>query len=186
MGKGWTGVCSLHAKETYAGQVGPEQYRQTSLQEIAKKAKENKTHRFGNLYRLLDAKALKAAFKHLKKKAAAGIDKVTARDYEKELESNFDTGWANSRAKRTGRNWYDGSTSTTGENGRSAFRQPRTKSSSTRRQPSCRPSMSRNSAPTATGIPSQYRSTTSGQRLYVGVEFREVQLHRGSRHLGFF
>jgi RNA-directed DNA polymerase len=77
------------AKETYTGQVGLEKHRQTSLRGIAMKAKENKTHRFENLYQLLDAPALHTAFKHLKKKAAAGIDNVTAVDYQENLVENI-------------------------------------------------------------------------------------------------
>jgi group II intron reverse transcriptase/maturase len=77
------------AKETYAGQVGLEKRRQTSLRGIAMKAKENKTHRFENLYQLLDTPALHMAFKHLKKKAAAGVDNITARDYQVNLAGNI-------------------------------------------------------------------------------------------------
>ncbi len=77
------------AKEINAGHVGSESRWQTSLQGIAKKAKENKTHRFGNLYQLLNAEALWVAFHDLKKKAAAGVDKITATEYGKELESNL-------------------------------------------------------------------------------------------------
>ena len=76
-------------KETNAGHVGSETRWQTSLQGIAKKAKENKTHRFGNLYQLLSAEALCVAFSDLKKKAAAGVDKITAEEYAKELVSNL-------------------------------------------------------------------------------------------------
>lgn len=78
------------AKETSAGQVGLEQHWQTSLQGIAKKAKEDKNHRFGNLYRLLNAEALQDAFKALKKKAAAGVDKVTATAYAENLNHNIE------------------------------------------------------------------------------------------------
>jgi RNA-directed DNA polymerase len=74
------------AKETYTGHVGLDKCRQTSLQGIARKAKEDKTHRFGNLYQLLNAEALREAFKELKKKAAAGVDKVTAASFAEELE----------------------------------------------------------------------------------------------------
>lgn len=77
------------AKETYAGQVGLEKRRQTSLRGIAMKAKENKTHRFENLYQLLDIPALHIAFKHLKKKAAAGVDSITAADYRENLVENI-------------------------------------------------------------------------------------------------
>lgn len=76
-------------KETSAGHVGSEVSWQTSLRGIAKKAKENKTHRFGNLYKLLNDEALHEAFHDLKKKAAAGIDKITAKEYAEELESNL-------------------------------------------------------------------------------------------------
>lgn len=76
-------------KETSAGHVGSELRWQTSLQGIAKKATENKTHRFENLYQLLNAGALRDAFHDLKKKAAAGVDKTTAEEYAVELESNL-------------------------------------------------------------------------------------------------
>jgi group II intron reverse transcriptase/maturase len=78
------------AKETYAGQVGLEKHRQTSLRGIAMKAKENKAHRFENLYQLLDVPALHMAFKHLKKKAAAGVDDITAIDYQENLAGNIE------------------------------------------------------------------------------------------------
>lgn len=77
------------AKETSAGHVGSEKRWQTSLRGIAKKAIENKTHRFGNLYQLLNTEALREAFQDLKKKAAAGVDKITAVEYAKELDSNL-------------------------------------------------------------------------------------------------
>jgi hypothetical protein len=75
-------------KETSAGHVGPRLRWQTSLRGIAKKATENKNHRFGNLYQLLNVESLREAFYDLKKKAAAGIDKITAEEYAKELETN--------------------------------------------------------------------------------------------------
>ena len=76
-------------KETSAGHVGSEIRWQTSLRGIAKKATENKTHQFGNLYQLLNDESLHASFYDLKKKAAAGIDNITAKEYAKELESNL-------------------------------------------------------------------------------------------------
>lgn len=76
-------------KETSAGHVGSEVHWQTSLRGIAKKAKENKTHRFGNLYKLLNVEALREAFHDLKKKAAAGVDNITAKEYAEELESSL-------------------------------------------------------------------------------------------------
>ncbi|MCO5386611.1 MAG: reverse transcriptase domain-containing protein [Desulfosporosinus sp.] len=76
-------------KETSAGHVGSEEHWQTSLRGIAKKAAENKNHRFGNLYQLLSVETLREAFNDLKKKAAAGVDEITAKEYAKELESNL-------------------------------------------------------------------------------------------------
>ena len=76
-------------KETSAGHVGSGKRWQTSLRGIAKKATENKTHQFGNLYQLLNKESLREAFYDLKKKAAAGVDKITAEEYAKELESNL-------------------------------------------------------------------------------------------------
>ena len=76
-------------KETSTGHVGSEVRWQTSLRGIAKKATENKTHRFGNLYKLLNVEALREAFHDLKKKAAGGVDNITAKDYAEELESNL-------------------------------------------------------------------------------------------------
>lgn len=78
------------AKDTYTRRVGLEKGRQTSLQGIARKAKEDKYHRFGNLYQLLNSEALREAFKELKKKAAAGVDKVTAASFAGDLEHNIE------------------------------------------------------------------------------------------------
>ena len=77
-------------KETSAGQVGSEVRWQTSLRGIAKKAKENKTHRFGNLYKQLNVEALRASFYDLKKKAAAGVDSITAKEYAEKLGTNLE------------------------------------------------------------------------------------------------
>lgn len=88
------------AKETSAGHVGSEKSWQTSLQGIAKKAAENKAHRFGNLYQLLNTGALREAFHDLKKKAAAGVDKITAEEYAKELDSNLQKAEEQLKGKR--------------------------------------------------------------------------------------
>jgi len=77
------------AKETSAGHVGSEVRWQTSLRGIAKKATENKTHQFGNLYQLLNHESLHEAFHDLKKKSAAGVDKITAQEYAEKLEANL-------------------------------------------------------------------------------------------------
>ena len=64
---------------------------QTSLRGIARKAKQQKNHKFGNLYRLLNKEALYLAWKEINKKAATGIDGETAKDFERNLEANLDT-----------------------------------------------------------------------------------------------
>jgi RNA-directed DNA polymerase len=64
---------------------------QTSLREIARKAKHKKNHRFGNLYRLLNKDAFDLAWKEINKKAATGVDGETAMDFERNLDVNLDT-----------------------------------------------------------------------------------------------
>lgn len=64
---------------------------QTSLRGIARKAKQKKNHKFGNLYRLLNKDALYLAWKEINKKAATGIDGETAIDFERNLDVNLDT-----------------------------------------------------------------------------------------------
>ncbi|MGF7185518.1 group II intron reverse transcriptase/maturase [Desulfitispora alkaliphila] len=63
---------------------------QTSLRGISQKAKQEKDYRFGNLYGLLDKKALYVAWKDINKKASAGVDKVTAKEFEKNLDQNLE------------------------------------------------------------------------------------------------
>ena len=62
---------------------------QTSLQGIAKKAREQKGYRFRNLYRLLNEELLHYAWSRLNKRAASGVDRVTVKEYEKDLEENI-------------------------------------------------------------------------------------------------
>jgi group II intron reverse transcriptase/maturase len=62
----------------------------TSLRGIAKRAKACKTTRFGNLYRELNAEMLHHCWRDLNKKAASGVDRITAQDYEVDLESNIE------------------------------------------------------------------------------------------------
>ena len=62
---------------------------QTSLRGIATKAKQDKKHRFGNLYGMLDKDALYTAWKDINKKAAAGVDKVTAKEFGENLDQNL-------------------------------------------------------------------------------------------------
>jgi hypothetical protein len=65
--------------------VGLDQSETTSLRGIAKRAQACKDHRFQNLYRLLDANLLLACWEDLNKKAASGVDGVTAAAYEQDL-----------------------------------------------------------------------------------------------------
>src|SRR5512136_1623400 len=56
----------------------------TFLQGIAKKAHEQPKHRFGNLYELL-----KECWRDIRKDAAYGVDRVSAEDYEQNLDENI-------------------------------------------------------------------------------------------------
>ncbi|MGI6450568.1 MAG: group II intron reverse transcriptase/maturase [Desulfitobacteriia bacterium] len=62
---------------------------QTSLRGIATKAKQDKKHRFGNLYGLINRQALYQAWADINKKAAAGVDKETAKEFTKNLDHNL-------------------------------------------------------------------------------------------------
>jgi RNA-directed DNA polymerase len=64
---------------------------QTSLRGIARKAKQDSKYRFGNLYGMLNKQALYFAWLDTNKKAAAGVDKETAKEFEKNLEENLET-----------------------------------------------------------------------------------------------
>ena len=63
---------------------------QTSLRGIANKAKEQPKYRFRNLYGMIDEELLRRAWGQLNKKAAAGIDRVTAQEYGRDLDANLD------------------------------------------------------------------------------------------------
>lgn len=69
--------------------VGLEQHETTSLRGIAKRAQVCKDHRFQNLYRLLDAHLLLSCWDDLNKRAASGVDRVTAQAYEQDLIANI-------------------------------------------------------------------------------------------------
>src|SRR5690554_3085481 len=77
------------SKETLTERARSEHIVQTSLEGISKKAKREKKYRFRDLYRQINYGALKLAWKKLNKKAAAGVDKITAREFEKNLEENL-------------------------------------------------------------------------------------------------
>jgi group II intron reverse transcriptase/maturase len=73
---------------------------QTRLQGIANKAKLNNNYRFRDLFRMIDEEALIGAWKLLNKRAAAGNDKITAREYEENLEENIERIVENLKKKR--------------------------------------------------------------------------------------
>jgi len=62
---------------------------QTSLRGIAKKAQEQEKHRFGNLYEMLNEENLLDCWQYIRKDAACGVDRVSAREYEENLEENI-------------------------------------------------------------------------------------------------
>lgn len=62
---------------------------QTSLREIAEQAKKDKGRRFTNLSKLLTKEYLSENFKLLNKKAAAGIDRVTYWEYQRNQDRNI-------------------------------------------------------------------------------------------------
>jgi RNA-directed DNA polymerase len=62
---------------------------QTSLLGIAKKAKGDKRYRFRNLYRELNEELLRDSWRLLRKDGALGVDRVSAAEYEANLEENI-------------------------------------------------------------------------------------------------
>jgi RNA-directed DNA polymerase len=87
MGKGLTGRRSLHR------QHGPDMEGRppmsTFVPGIAKKAREQPKHRFGNLYELLNEAYLREGWGDIRKDAASGSDQVSAEAYEHHLEENI-------------------------------------------------------------------------------------------------
>jgi RNA-directed DNA polymerase len=69
--------------------VGLGQHETTSLWGVAKRAQACKDHRFQDLYRCLDANLLLGCWDDLNKKAASGVDKVTAQAYGQDLIANI-------------------------------------------------------------------------------------------------
>jgi RNA-directed DNA polymerase len=65
-----------------------DKHMQTSLRGIAKRAKEDPKHRFGNLYSLLNEKNLTECFPQLNRKAAPGVDAVDWSAFESVLKEN--------------------------------------------------------------------------------------------------
>ena len=66
-----------------------DKHMQTSLRGIAKRAKEDPKHRFGNLYSLLNEENLRWCFPQLSRKAAPGVDFVGYETFELDLEDNI-------------------------------------------------------------------------------------------------
>jgi len=62
---------------------------QTSLQGIAEKARRQPEYRFLNLYTMLDESNLLDSWRYLKRDAASGIDRISAREYEENLFENI-------------------------------------------------------------------------------------------------
>ena len=62
----------------------------TSLRGIANKAAQNRAYRFRNLFGLLNAGFLLWSWRFVNKRAAAGVDRVSARTYEHDLAAHVD------------------------------------------------------------------------------------------------
>ena len=62
----------------------------TKLQRIAEKARIESSCRFTSLFHLMNVDMLRECFRQLRKDAAAGIDKVTKKEYGSSLEKNLD------------------------------------------------------------------------------------------------
>ena len=89
MGKDLTEVRSLH-RQLMPDTVGSEPHEPTSLRAIANKAKADKHHRFRDLYRCLNAELLMDCWSDLNKKAASGVDGVSAQMYAGNLHANIE------------------------------------------------------------------------------------------------
>lgn len=62
----------------------------TSLQGIARKAARDRTYRFRSLARMLSVSFLLWCWTFINKKAAAGVDRISAKEYEAELLTNVE------------------------------------------------------------------------------------------------
>jgi len=88
MGKGLTEIRSLQ-RRTQPYMQERKVSVQTSLQAIAKKASEQPGYRFRNLFGMLDEDMLKDSWHFIRKQAASGVDRVSAQEYEQNLEENI-------------------------------------------------------------------------------------------------
>jgi len=73
---------------------------QTSLSGIANKARDNTKYRFRNLYGMLDETLLHDSWGRIKKTAAAGVDGVSAADFEADLDEHIRQLVADLKGKR--------------------------------------------------------------------------------------
>ena len=73
------------SQETIARHVGLVKQLQTSLNGIEMKARNNKDHKFENLYGLLNKWNLQQSWKYVNKKASSGVDKRSAKEFGKDL-----------------------------------------------------------------------------------------------------
>ena len=76
--------------ETRPGVRKPQPPLSTTLAGITMRAQRQKDCRFANLYSLLTVQALKGSYSKLRKKAGAGVDGVTWKDYGENLNSNIE------------------------------------------------------------------------------------------------
>jgi RNA-directed DNA polymerase len=109
MGKAVTEVRSPH-RQLMPDTVGSEQHTPPSLRGIANQARVDKHHRFGDLYRCLEAELLVACWHDLHKDAASGVDQVRAEEYAANLHANIEARAQRLQAKRARaklvRRWY--------------------------------------------------------------------------------
>lgn len=61
----------------------------TKRQSIAKQARENPSWVFDNLYHLIDFNLLREAYRKVRKNAAPGVDRLTAKEFANDLEANL-------------------------------------------------------------------------------------------------
>jgi RNA-directed DNA polymerase len=73
---------------------------QTSLQGIANKAERQKGYQFRNLFGMLNEEMLIDSWRDIRKDAAYGVDKVSAKEYEQNLEENVHKLVENLKKKR--------------------------------------------------------------------------------------
>jgi RNA-directed DNA polymerase len=76
------------AQETLSGHEGLEQTIPTSLQGIAKKAAHDKSYRFRNLFGMLTIAYVLSGWPLLNKRAASGVDRISARAYGERLHDH--------------------------------------------------------------------------------------------------